>query len=134
MGDLEEVGRDLDNLRYKSKLYDVFSQIDSDDSGCVSLDEWRRYVKSLDLDLILPDWAIAKLFCSIDVEGNDEIGSLEFEQFFDGFFVPPSVDFKPILMGALLKSMLQSDLHGSYRTVLVYKYESLLNTIQKQCG
>merc|ERR1712048_1527562 len=124
----------VDDLRYRSKLYDIFSQIDSDDSGYISLDEWRRYVKSLDLDLILPNWAIVKLYNAIDVDGVDEIDLHEFERFFSGFSVSSTVDFKSVLMGALIKTMLQSDIDRSYRAVLGYKYQSLLDSIQHQGG
>merc|ERR1711879_660758 len=70
----------------------------------------------------------------IDVDGIDEIDTHEFERFFSGFSVPPTVDFKSVLMGALIKSMLQSDIDRSYRMVLGYKYQSLLDSIQNQCG
>jgi len=124
----------IDNLRYRSKLFDVFSQIDTDDSSYISLAEWKAYVKGLDLDLILPNWAIEKLYNGIDVDGLDEVDSHEFERFFCEFSVPATVDFKFVLMGALIKCMLHSDIDRSYRAVLVYKYQSLLDTIQQQGG
>merc|ERR1712039_250453 len=115
---------ELDGLQFTSMLHDVFDQIDVDDSGYISFAEWQGYVKSLDFDLIIPNWAIARLFASIDW--------LEFERFFSGFTVPSRVGFKSVFMGALMKSMLEADISSSFRAHLAYKYRAVVDDMQRQ--
>merc|ERR1712217_689128 len=70
-----------------------------DDSGYISFAEWQGYVKCLEFDLIVPNWAIARLFDSIDKDGNRQIDWLAFERFFSGFATSSRVGFKPVFMG-----------------------------------
>jgi hypothetical protein len=122
------------NFRHRCRLEETFSQIDSDDSGFISFAEWKAYVLSLDLDLILPHWAIERLFNSIIGDGCHEIESADFEDFFMKFAAPPCVTFKFIMTGALLKSMLEADIDIHYRALLVHKFDALLDSIRQQGG
>merc|ERR1712217_979642 len=70
-----------------------------DDSGYISFAEWQGYVKCLEFDLIVPNWAIARLFDSIAKDGNRRIDWLAFERFFSGFATSSRVGFKSVFMG-----------------------------------
>lgn len=125
---------ELDGLQFTSMLHDVFDQIDVDDSGCISFAEWQAYVKSMEFDLIVPNWAIARLFDSVDVYGNGQIDWLAFERFFSGFATSAQVGFKPVFMGALIKSMLEANIDSNFRALLAYKYQAVVDDIQRQSG
>jgi len=123
---------ELDGLQFTSMLHDVFDQIDVDDSGYISFAEWQGYVKCLDFDLIVPNWAIARLFDSIDKYGSGRIDRLAFEEFFSGFATPSHVGFKRVFMGALIKNMLEADIDTTFRALLSCKYQAVVDDIQRQ--
>jgi hypothetical protein len=124
---------ELERLLVKSYLFDIFTQVDIDDSGRIDLYEWKQYVRGRDLNLALPTVAIVQLFHCIDTDGRDEVDLDTFQLYFSELAMP-SVSFDLVLTGALLKTMLDSDSDDSSYAALAARYAAVLDNLRQANG
>lgn len=127
--EIQSAESELLNIRVRSQLGDIFARIDADDKGSITLRPWTGYIKSLDLQIVVPHWVIKQLFFSMGCD--DE--KVDFEAFHAAFsaMVTPSLKFSLVLTGALLKVMLQGEVDDATRRLAMERYTNLLEFIKQ---
>jgi len=109
----------------------TFHVIDFDDSGRMTLENWREHISGMEGELLLPRSAVNRSFDAIDTSQKGFVTYDEFEQFFQPFVIR-HVDFERVMLAVILKVAIDSGAYGPVEQALRYEHSQVMSEIQHQ--